>query len=213
MAMGHPRKLAWCLLFTTTAVCSCVDECVLSGAPCDSTEDCQKGQLCRMQRGFEAFCIFAKGICSEVECGSVADCGDGQCCDAQSNRCIDHVDFSGSCDTYTCRVCPECAFDYCSPKDCLVDADCANSKKCVNAICRKVCNYDSDCPDAICSSETCSAKWGAPCAQDSDCAGLNCLSTTPAGAAREGYCSDDCDEEKPCPEGYFFVCDDYCKMP
>jgi len=204
------------LLFSASS--GCVDPCVLSGAPCDSHTDCDDGDVCRLRRGSEVGCLFAAGTCVAGSCGSVEDCAAEECCDPDSSSCISADDYQGPCGPRTCGDCPECSFGFCEERGGLVscgsDENCADDEACRDSVCRAVCDYDSDCPQARCSSGTCSEPFGTPCESGADCAGLGCYDLTPAGATRPGYCSASCGNQADCPLGHYFVCKSgECRMP
>ncbi len=212
------------LLLLTLFGPGCVDLCVLSGRPCDGPGDCSDGEVCRLRRSFELFCVFAAGTCEPGECGSVADCNVDECCHPDSNRCVDSVaysadrDFASRCDTRTCLSCPECLFGSCDPApQCTKDAECPDDQRCEDDKCRDICTEDHECPLAYCSgSDTCTEPVGTPCRPGydgyTDCGGAQCLDVDASNTRVDGYCTRSCYDWDSCPGEY--LCVDYdCRVP
>jgi hypothetical protein len=216
----------------------CVDLCVLSGRPCDTAADCADGQVCRLRRSFELFCVFAAGTCEAGDCGSVDDCqGDDACCDPSSNRCRTDYDPAQGCDARTCRQCPEfslwpggdgglactplpdcsengsCAADL---TPCSEDWECPPDRRCAHEACRKICSEDDACPGADCwAGETCAMPVGSVCHDlyDSDpCGGGTCTDLDANNLRVAHYCTRYCSDFTRCPCGFECV-DDQCRKP
>jgi hypothetical protein len=223
---------AWTFLGVAVAALTlgCPDPCVFTRAACLVDSDCGDGQLCRLDRAFEARCAVVKGACIAIvddplgpPCGSVGDCADDACCDPVRNVCVAAALYPGpDVDELTCRA--DDTTQIAPP--CLTDADCPvvdgvdDAFDCVASVgeaglCLAPCDTARPCvDDGVCTNGHCFFRLGTPCEDDTGVdarhcgdAALDVCETLDVNFDEtSGYCTRSCDDARPCPTG--FECDE-----
>jgi hypothetical protein len=134
-------------------------------------------------------------------CQSNADCFAHEVCDSQTSQCL--ACSADNCDG-SCHPVSGCV-------ECVLDADCDPKEMCVDTshTCHQRCSQDTDCEQARCALDHCTAPIGTPCPNEdaSACAGLDCTNINADLQTTDPYCTASCFTETDCPEGHF--CIDY----
>lgn len=183
---------------------------------CDTTADCNTGELCD------------GGACvPQTMCRTHGDCPVGAFCDATTNECTP----SSECSTdaactggFWCDFRTTCVPH--TPGDCRSNTDCSTGSLCIEDRCvvtDTTCQLDRECPAGqACVNNECTA----PCRDDGQClAGDRCISsfcrpsttcTTSAGCDSgercvTGRCLPDCATALTCETGSTCAPDQFCR--
>jgi len=176
------------------------DKATTTCQPCKTHDDC-KNSISTYFCTPEGKCVYANCLTDDdckssssgplcrvgkcVKCGSDADCPGGKC--SEYDGCV----------------------------QCVEDKDCSTDSMCDYKKCWKRCDNDSQCPNADCFGNHCTAPVGTPCDPKgySECGGASCINVSAANLTVDGYCTRSCySTDPPCPDGT--TCkDSQCRKP